>query len=403
LAKFLVEDLPLFRGITSDLFPGVVLPTANYGVLPDCLQATCDQGVEVAPGNVYVLENKPTFQMKTIQLYEMVLVRHGVMVVGQTCSGKTAAIHNLAKAMTKASAEGSESLQKVQIYTINPKSVTSGQLYGLFDENTHEFVDGILAVTFRNCAKDTSPDRKWLMFDGPVDAVWIENMNTVLDDNKKLCLNSGEIIKMSDPMTMFFEAEDLEQASPATVSRVGMIFCETRNIGWSAVRNIWLNTLSDTVSTPHLKEFIVGLFDWLFPIMSYFVVKNCRMPTTMAAQELIFGQTRLLRCLLDFDEGVASDVSKAVEGCFYFSMIWSVGACVNDEGRRKFDVFFRQALAGAIEQTEEYIDFKIKVRRTIYSPVNPFPTPISRDTRFRCHTEPRVRGRPYEGGQGGGA
>ena len=151
----------------------------THWVLPDCLQATCDHGVEVAPGNVYVLENKPTFRMKTIQLYEMVLVRHGVMVVGQTCSGKTAAIHNLAKAMTKASAEGSDEFQKVHIYTINPKSVTSGQLYGLFDENTHEFVDGILAVTFRMCAKDTSPDRKWMMFDGPVDAVWIENMNTV--------------------------------------------------------------------------------------------------------------------------------------------------------------------------------------------------------------------------------
>ena len=184
LAKFLVEDLPLFRGITSDLFPGVTLPTANYGALPGCLQATCDAGVEIAPGNVFILENKPTYTMKTIQLYEMVLVRHGVMVVGQTCSGKTAAIHNLAKAMTKAHAEGSEEFQKVVIHTINPKSETSGQLYGLFDENTHEFVDGILAVTFRMCAKDTSPDRKWMMFDGPVDAVWIENMNTVLDDNK---------------------------------------------------------------------------------------------------------------------------------------------------------------------------------------------------------------------------
>ena len=358
LAKFLVEDIPLFQGITSDLFPGVVLPVADYDVLSNGLVSTCETGFEVAPGNCYTLECKDSYMTKAIQLYEMVLVRHGVMVVGQTCSGKTAIIHNLAKAMTKATMEGSNDFLKVQIFTINPKSVTSGQLYGLFDENTHEFVDGILAVTFRQAAKDTSPDRKWILFDGPVDAVWIENMNTVLDDNKKLCLTSGEIIKMSDQMTMFFEAEDLEQASPATVSRVGMIFCETRNIGWTAVRNIWLKGLPAQFT--NYLELIVELYDWLFPIMTFYVSKFCQQPTPMTTQELILSNTRMLNSMLNFEDGAASDMSKVIECCFIFSLVWTVGACVDGDGRQKFSDYLRLVLNGHHLATTEYSDFLIK-------------------------------------------
>jgi dynein heavy chain, axonemal len=125
LAKFLAHDLPLFRNITSDLFPGVVLPTPDYKDMYECMHNQI---------NKLNLQPHPYFIQKTIELYEMTVVRHGLMVVGMPFSGKTSALKVLAGTLTELKEKGLLGEKEVYYEILNPKSITMGQLYGKNDE-----------------------------------------------------------------------------------------------------------------------------------------------------------------------------------------------------------------------------------------------------------------------------
>ena len=219
--KFLIPDIPLFENIITDLFPTVERPKYEYGKLLGAIDKV------ITSMN---LQHEKPFIAKILQLYDTMQVRHGMMIVGPTGGGKTSNYQVLAKAISSLKEEDPVKYKKVNIDIINPKSMTLQQLYGFSKDMNWE--EGIIEIIVEKCINNQYNDEfNWIMFDGPVDAIWIESMNTVLDDNKKLCLSSGKVLMLSKLITMLFEPEDLEVASPATVSRCGMVYMEPEAMG----------------------------------------------------------------------------------------------------------------------------------------------------------------------------
>ena len=93
-----------------------------------------------------------------------------------------------------------------KLYTMNPKACSVVELYGILDPITRDWTDGLLSNIFREINKPTEKnERKYILFDGDVDALWVENMNSVMDDNKLLTLANGERIRLQKHCALLVE------------------------------------------------------------------------------------------------------------------------------------------------------------------------------------------------------
>ncbi|KAG9480610.1 hypothetical protein GDO78_012200 [Eleutherodactylus coqui] len=339
LPKFLTDDAELFGGIISDLFPGVAIPEHDYGTLQSTIiKVMLARGLQPVSSMVH----------KVIQFFETMIVRHGVMLVGPTGGGKTTVYQILADTLTALHQAGETHhfYQPVKTYVLNPKSITMGELYGEVNNLTLEWKDGLMALSVRAAVNDTSKDHKWIICDGPVDALWIENMNTVLDDNKMLCLANSERIKFTPQIHMVFEVQDLKVASPATVSRCGMVYIDAEELKWMPYVQTWLAGLPPQL-TDEMKQYILDLFERYVENGLKFATRKC----TQAIPQVDISKVTTLCCLLEsllLGKGgpdlkmEQSRLNSIVCQTFVFCYVWSVGGNLTENHWDAFDTFVRQ-------------------------------------------------------------
>ena len=232
------------------------------------------------------------------------------------------------------------------------RCITMGELYGEVNMVTQEWRDGLASTIMRRAVNEETPVRKWTVFDGPIDALWIENMNTVLDDNMTLCLANGERIKLKIEMKMLFEVMDLAVASPATVSRIGVVFMTPSDLGWMPYITSWTQTLPEVVPDA-CREKLLELFDKYFQRGLTFQRKKCQEPVGCVDIQLATSASMIFQSIFVGPEGKVDFegyqktpelLLRLVEKLWFFSFIWSVGGSCRAADHEAFDYFAKDML-----------------------------------------------------------
>ncbi|VEN40996.1 unnamed protein product, partial [Callosobruchus maculatus] len=347
--KIVTDDTPVFMGLIGDLFPALEVPRKR--------DAEFERTVKQAAIDLK-LQPEDNFILKVVQLEELLEVRHSVFIVGNAGTGKTEVWKTLFKTYVN--------IKRKPVYNdLNPKAVTNDELFGIINPATREWKDGLLSVLMRDQANLQGDNPKWIVLDGDIDPMWIESLNTVMDDNKVLTLASNERIALTPTMRLLFEISNLRTATPATVSRAGILYINPQDLGWNPYVTSWIDTRENQTE----KSNLIMLFDKYIPICLENVRTRFKKITPITETSHLAMLCHLLECLLT-PNNVPPDCPKELyELYFVFCCVWAFGSAMFQEQATDYRVEFTKWWVNEFKTVkfptggtvfDYYIDFESK-------------------------------------------
>lgn len=333
-------DVPIFQNIMQDVFPEIVVSPLDCSAILNALESVCTRRL---------LTLHTVFKLKAIQIVELMYIRRGLILIGNPLCGKTEILHTLAEALSLLHEQKSKIGATVTVETIVPGVVDSDALFGYFCDKSGIWKDGLCTTVFRRFAEDTSIDRKWLVLDGDLNGTWIENMYTILDENKLLYLTSGERFPTTESMSVIFETTSTVEISPSVISRCGIIYIDTHSIGW---RPYMLSHIAKPFYDGY-NEILHVLFDWTIdPCLNYLRENG----DILIDQELhlVMSTVNLFEILLkDACEDAAEDKEKDnhfviwAQAALILAIVWGFGGNLIEDSQTRFNTFCMSFWNGA--------------------------------------------------------
>ncbi|GAB5365644.1 hypothetical protein AAMO2058_001075600 [Amorphochlora amoebiformis] len=286
LSKLTYADSVRFNNLIQDVFSGLkVEDVVNEELKKTILASLEEMKLEV---------NKSQIK-KILQLYASLNQRMGCVIVSPSGCGKSVVWRVLKHAMAKMG-------QKVVTHIMNPKALERAKLLGEMDQDTREWQDGVLTASARQVMKEPPEVKSWILCDGDIDPEWVESLNSVLDDNKLLTMPNGERIQFGSNVNFIFESHDLQFASPATISRMGMILLSEEDVDVKALVSSWVSKRDKGLQpkfTAWMNAIFYSALDWVLG-MNCLVVKMSKMGLVNAA----FSQVEKAETKMEFMLGI---------------------------------------------------------------------------------------------------
>jgi dynein heavy chain len=189
-------------------------------------------------------------------VHESTTVRHGSILLGPTCVGKTAACQLLVKALARRGVS-------CRLMYMNPLVLTPELMFGSFDPKSHEWNDGAFSAIWRKSMRASNASaHTWIVMDGPINTIWMEHLNTVLDETKMLSIANGDRMPLADGNKVVLEVDSLSNAAPSTVARTGLVNFPPEQISTQGVVRAWLKR-----RRPDEAQWLGPILDEFFPPM----------------------------------------------------------------------------------------------------------------------------------------